>query len=149
MSRRLGDARFAGDASFAAACLGDARRDGFSCEPHGSGLGFGFAPPAFGDCCWRLGDFYQPLPLGLSTHSSSLPARRRLGVVTFVPLSRMVGGRGDPDLSSEDEPSVDSPRLAAFLAAARLAACWPVGDMGSDLTTFCSLRSSASSRASS
>ena len=142
MSRRLGDDRLGGDASsFAAARLSDARLgDGFSCVPHCRGLGF--ALPA-GEECWRLGDFCQPLPLGLSTYSSSLPARWfRLGVGTFVPLSQMVRARGD---SSADEASVDS--LA--LAAARLTARWAVGDIGSDLTRFCSLPSSASSRASS
>ena len=57
MSRRFGDARFAGDASaFAAAGLGDDRLavdarpgDAFSCVPHGARLGFALPD---GEECW-------------------------------------------------------------------------------------------------
>ena len=81
---------------------------------------------------------YTWLPFGLSTYSSSLPGGFRLGVGTFVPLSPMV-------LTGEAASSEDVSSF--FLAAARLAARWAVGDIGSGLTSFCSLLSSASSRA--
>ena len=81
---------------------------------------------------------YTWLPFGLSTYSSSLPGGFRLGVGTFVPLSPMV-------LTGEAASSEDV--SSSCLAAARLAARWAVGDIGSGLTSFCSLLSSASSRA--
>ena len=84
---------------------------------------------------------YTWLPFGLSTYSSSLSARCfRVGVNTWSPRSRMVLAG---EAASESSEAVSS----LFLAAARLAARWAVGDIGSGLTSFCSLLSSASSRA--